>query len=539
MKPDESENIGTFFEKGTERTLSFTTFSTIDFTYIGQKKKIADEILTEEKRLAAEKEESRKSMKRKSSRSLRAPEMAKKDFAMAPSQMKGRIGGLMKMADIDCFGGMAMESCEEVVQDCCSRDDEGLLPQSAFAGEGSAQGDQSEPREERTIGAFWLPSIITDENGIGKFTIEVPKRTSDYKILVRGITCECLSGEIEETALVRKELSVDVKVPPSLMEGDEIVPVLTIHNNGSFKGNVTITGSIGGEKKNQEPFQTTVNVPGPGLFTENLSPKKIPPCSQIFFRAKAWSGEAVFDNIIKTSTVRSWGTTVERGATGLISGTKSITLDLDKRVIPASVNLEIDLYPNSGKELCSILNKVSRFSFETATLATKAMATSSILDKLKQSNLPSEQKSQIIQDGRSLFGALKLCQNDDGSWPLIKGRNNRYLKGDKLTTSLSLLALSRGIDVSLVKRDSDYEKAVSWLKSEGNYEGFEGAWSLLALAQCGEVDFSILNRYYRSSSSLSEQGESSPWTCIHRNREKILWSESCNKYWEEQVFISP
>jgi tetratricopeptide (TPR) repeat protein len=376
---------------------------------------------------------------------------------------------------------------------------------SAHDGAGSAGKDKG--REELTIGAFWQGSVVTNYKGLGQFKIETPDRTSSYRILVRGMTTESLSGEFESSATVRKDITVDVKMPASLIEGDRIKALIYLHNNSSYEGDITVSGSIG-EGRNQENFSLSMKVSGPGVFSELLSEYEVPPCKLLAIKVQAKSKERIFDSIVKTSSVRMWGITKEDCSSGKVVDGEKIKLTIPDSINKETVNLEISLFANHGQELISLLKTGYGLSFDIPSRAARTIATCLIIEKIRKSNLNKDRIKLLQTNTRSLISSLKMCQNSDGSWPIVKSRDNRYIEGDRVSTSLSIIAINLASKIGFTNKDSNFSSGISWLKANNsNYESFGGFLSLLALACCGEADFSVLNRLNRMAESLSHEGK--------------------------------
>ena len=502
--PDTLMNIASFFEEGTRREVYVTACASVTFFRRGAKKEISKEVLQEAQRLREEAKEMKKSKKRK--RALRAmapPPPA--PCAAAPKMLQASLGALGKADLCDgLFGGMP-EECEE-------SDDEFMFAECEIASEEPMpcmDSDDDGPaapaeREELTIGAFWVGSVVTDKDGNGKVTITVPERTSSYEVIVKGVTVDTLVGEADGEAIVRRELYADVKIPNFLLEGDELTPVLYVHNAGSYKGKVELDVQVGTAAL-KKALPTSVDVPSRGVFPAISGNFKVPPADEIEISVQAKIGDKTVDRLVKRAKVRPWGVEERDGRAGRIDDSASFTLELPEGVRQETVQLKLDLSLAADDAVLALAERSGVWDIGLTTLAARAMALCVVVSGLQNND---ERSHRMRAQARAAISSLISAQNHDGSWPFVTARDRRSMGGDISTTAWALCALLRAIEAGLLVHTTPKDKAISWLQSNvSSHEKLPEQEALLALSMAGAVDFSPLNRLNRNYKELSFEGQ--------------------------------
>ena len=112
--------------------------------------------------------------------------------------------------------------------------------------------------------AFWNPVIVTDDDGKATVTIQLPQRSTAWKLRGKGINGESLAGQTEVDLVTKKELFGELKVPLAFTTGDTAEVLVEVHNSleGARGIDVTLTTTIG-EKTTE--ITRTLDVQGPGI----------------------------------------------------------------------------------------------------------------------------------------------------------------------------------------------------------------------------------------------------------------------------------
>jgi len=78
--------------------------------------------------------------------------------------------------------------------------------------------------------AFWLPDIITDENGEAKVEVELPENLTAWKATAKAHTIDTLVGENTKEIITKKDIIARLETPRFLVEKDEVLLTGIIHN---------------------------------------------------------------------------------------------------------------------------------------------------------------------------------------------------------------------------------------------------------------------------------------------------------------------
>ena len=503
---DETPIITEFFEKGTKRKVDLSAFSSISFFRCGKKRPIAKEVLQEAARLKDAEKEERKSDDRK--RRLRASTPKPPAKPKLKRLMKGGRGAPQMPME---GGGGALDAL------MCAGASSGItkaFQEIQASCDGFGRGDEPCPppkeeaeREELAIGAFWLGQAETDENGQGRVSFNVPERTSNYRLMVHGVTVDTLVGQVEDEALVRKELYVDIKMPLHLLEGDELIPVFSVHNSGSFVGPVELEINLAAGLVTKSE-KKEVQVTSAGVFTFTGTSIKVPLADELQVSIHAKAADKTVDRLVKKATIAPFGIDLTDGRAGSLSDSETFALNLSQDVRPETIKLTVDLSKSIDKELFALIDGPS-FNLGIADAACRVYALARLCQLMSGRTQGSEERFALWQRQlQSAISALLASQNNNGSWPFIVARDRRSINGDLSATAWAVIALEGAMNAGLYIDTSAKDRAVNWLQENTSaYETLAEQEALLALTKSGAVDFSPLNRLNRNQNSLKAESQ--------------------------------
>ena len=511
--PDATPSIVEFFEEGTKRKVQVTAFSSISFFRRGHKRAIAKEVLREVERMEDDKKDKEKAEGRRRGARASAPKKKvppkplMKQLATGMNAPGG--GGGKGFSNFNCDSPTLEEAPGEAGEVCFHK---GFEEIDCSTVEGYGRDDKpssssaSPEREELAIGAFWVGCAETDEDGKGQVTVKVPERTSSYRFLVHGVTIDTLVGQIEDERVVRKDLYVDVKMPTHLLEGDELLPVYTVHNAGSYVGPLSLDVSlVAGLVKKQETIE--VDVKSRGVFSMTSSSIMVPVAEELTISVQAKARDKTVDRLVKRANVRPYGVSSADGRAGKLADHISLELNLPNTVRPETLRLAVDLSVNVDEDVLAFMDGPHWDLGLTAT-ACRVYALSRLCILLSGGAQCCEKHAIWRSQLDSAISSLISSQNDDGSWPFIVARDRRHLNGDLSTTAWSVIALEGAIKAGLFVDTSARDHAINWLQAKtSSFESLAEQEALLAMAVTGAVEFSPLNRLNRNQSSLSNEGK--------------------------------
>ena len=112
----------------------------------------------------------------------------------------------------------------------------GPMGEAAYAG---VRGSSPPPAAMET--ACWIPAIETGKNGRGTATFTLPEQSTQWRLLLKGITVDTLAGEAADPVVVAKDLFGELKLPSSFTDGDQADVIASVHNDGRAKGPIRVT----------------------------------------------------------------------------------------------------------------------------------------------------------------------------------------------------------------------------------------------------------------------------------------------------------
>ncbi len=114
--------------------------------------------------------------------------------------------------------------------------------------------------------AYWNPAIVTDKSGRAKVIVNVPRHSTAWTLIAKGITTDTLAGETTEHMVARKDLFGQLKLPSALVDGDRADVIASVHNGRVTEGSidVTLTTTIAGRtvKQTRTVKVTSKGIPG-------------------------------------------------------------------------------------------------------------------------------------------------------------------------------------------------------------------------------------------------------------------------------------
>ncbi|MBN1807422.1 MAG: hypothetical protein JW909_00010 [Planctomycetes bacterium] len=504
--PDPTMNIVKFFEQGLRRTAEYLSFSSILFERRGEKQKIASEVLAELKRVKemAKRDEVRAQMADREKTELAMPMPAAAPMAPEAGALRARKAMVMADAAVDTGAPYEMEQANGIGGAAPGRS----LARRAGGGAGSfgkkagqlQAGAPEAARKEMPIGAYWIGSVETDRRGRAKIKIQVPERTSTYRVQVRGVTPDTLLAEVEDTAVVKRDLFIDLKMPGYLFENDRMRPIVSVHNTGDFKGLVDVKLEIEADGA-KRAFPMKVQVEGKGVSEKVADFYDVPAVGKLLATVTASVDGKILDKIEKPANVRIWGVEERSGAVGTSTDSKTLTLNLPTSVRRDTLSLDITLFP--GVE-AALVDMALRPADGEAVLglrdgAARVIALAALAEAYGEGRVPGETVEKLREAAQGGASSLIAAQLRDGSWPWAAVPEQRSNYADYATTAWATIALHTAIEGGVLTDAGARDRGINYLR---RHAPSDESQALYAMALTGNADFSVMNRLLRQVSGL-------------------------------------
>lgn len=363
---------------------------------------------------------------------------------------------------------------------------------------------------------YWNPSIVTDAKGQAKVEIQLPERSTAWKLLARGITVDTLAGETEDSLQVQKPLFAQLRLPLAFTEGDNAQVAASIHNNALEEGEIKVifSATIAGKKVEQKK---TLPVKAKGVLEVAFDQKiELPadasrsegPASAIDFELTIEAGE-MRDTIRRSVPIQPFGMPVYAIRGGTSQGDVAVSVAAPKGI--SAPRMQILLGPNIEQSLldalfapttwCQLDNLQHASGGDvTSSDLMAALALQQLIAETRDAKHP--QAIELDARVRSALSALVAAQNDDGGWSWSGQPGNTHI----FSTARVLWALSLAKKAGYRAGD-EHAKAVQFLQAQvattpaTQYEA--RAVMLHALTVAGKEDLTLANQLYRNRQALS------------------------------------
>ena len=525
---DKLPPIGPFFYDQT-RTGAFATASTNTFTYEPETTPVAEAVVEDAERGAAELANAGERVKVLEKAKPQVPVggfepgpqvtdgtsmarmMGGTSMAMSTPPALGEVPALARSTGMAGMGGVGNNGLVETpaqerpvaivqFQDASRKDDDkpgastpeasmGLAFRSNFAAPDPSrrlfQYEQGQPRQQFVETAYWNPAVVTGKDGKARVTFQAPMALSEYRFTARGVTgAETLVGQSTADLIVRKDFFVDLKVPAALTQGDRPRFSATVHHVG-VKGVAELKLSLYAGGRDQV-FPKTIDLKTDGVDEVLFDPFEVPEGEAVRLTLTALAGESK-DELVVEVPVRPWGMQAFASASGTASDDASAFVSLPTGrtyenpemlvvISPTMQRLLIELavggavYPLSRQANCIFPPP----PYTTADRASDLLAATSALSYLRTTRTASAapEASRLTERVRGLVTELTASQNEDGGWAWVtEGRplpaaNNQGRRSDRMTSARVVWALASAEPLGLLTDPKALDKAAGHLLQE-------------------------------------------------------------------------
>jgi uncharacterized protein YfaS (alpha-2-macroglobulin family)/TolA-binding protein len=195
-----------------------------------------------------------------------------------------------------------------------------------FAEDKKKAGLEAQPREQFVETAYWNPSVVTDKQGKARVTFKAPMALSEYRFTARGVTgAETLAGQTTADLAVRKDFFVDLKVPASLTQGDKPRFSAQVHHKGvNGQADVRLTIYAGGR---EQVDPKTIALKGDGVAEVAFDLFEVPDGDNVRLTLSAKAGDKS-DEVVVEVPIRPWGVQAIASASGTASDDATVFVGL-------------------------------------------------------------------------------------------------------------------------------------------------------------------------------------------------------------------
>jgi len=376
------------------------------------------------------------------------------------------------------------------------------------------------PRERFAETAYWNPSVVTGKDGKAAVRFKAPAALSEYRFSARGVTGgDSLVGQGTATLSIRKDFSVDLRLPATLTQGDKPRFVAQVHHVG-VKGPAEMSLTIySGDR--QQVFPRKLDLKADGVEEILFEPFEVPDGESVRLTLTAKAGDAS-DELVAEVPIRPWGVLATASASGTSSDDVTVFVGLPPGRAYEDPDLRIDVSPTLRRLLIELalgreMRPLTRNDLlcrpiptdTTADRASDLLAATSALAYLREVKAPGAPEAARLADRiRGLAAELVTAQLDDGGWPWVARREGRKaIASDRMASAQAASALAEARSLGLLPEPAALDKAATYLTAEFNRSGgdLEARAAILhALATLGKASFEQANALNRVRQSLPD-----------------------------------
>ncbi len=365
----------------------------------------------------------------------------------------------------------------------------------------------AELRERFEDTAASAPRVVTDAEGRGTLTFELPDNLTEWRVTARGASAGPLVGESRTSFRVTKPLLIRADAPRFLVAGDTTTATGTVHSSldAAVRGVVDLRA-------------TDASLAGASRSDVEIAPGSVTPYDLVLRAAAHGAGTlraevtstVPGDAAVAALPVLPRGLRALDGASGTLVEEAFAELELPERFVPGTASLTVTLAPSIDVALLESLAYTASFPYgcveQTVNRFLPAVAAREALRKLDSAAF--RRRDALDESVRRGLAALYALQADDGSfgWFGARGPGDaaRAPGGDAEMTAYAVLGMLRaeqaGFTVSVTNRDRAVEAALRLVRGSSSEDR---AFLLYALSYAGRADLADLNALQRERSTLT------------------------------------
>ena len=525
---DPRANILEFFQKAARRHAEFRTGSSCGFEYTGHTEAVIKAVVAERDRRERAQNEAR-----------RLHEMRKSQLALRmDNSLLDEVRAPEKPGEPQPHGAARMKrnpSAEADGEVMALEEDNGLRKagvESARRGAGGASGYDDkelaaappEPRTEQPDAGYWIPSLVTDENGEATVEIPMPEKTTAWQLTARGCTPETLVGQAAADTVTRKDFFVTVKTPAFVRDGDELRVIGRVHSlrddvRGKVRAKLTVTAGVDGELQ-VATREAAVELAENGVGELAFRAFEVPDELNLKLTVTARAGDAA-DALLLELPVVPWGLEYAEHDGGVSDDDVVAHLKLPDQPKCERRWMTLSIGPDAQRSLVGMVlddvphilpvagnAEVGRMIVPPSpgyggTPGSDLLATAGVLEYARRIHVPPEDVAALERRARSLVATLVSTQRSDGSWVAHPGKRNY---DDWTVTVRAYWALAKARQLGVAIHADTLNKTRTYLNkhlSQFKAQDYENKSVVLhALSVSGDADFAKANRIYRERNSL-------------------------------------
>ncbi|WP_041555107.1 alpha-2-macroglobulin family protein [Nostoc sp. PCC 7524] len=362
--------------------------------------------------------------------------------------------------------------------------------------------------------AYYNASVLTDAEGKAQITFKLPDDLTTWRVMVVATDGNLRFGNGEATFITTKPLLTNAILPQFVRPGDRILAGLSVTNNTSTSGHLTINGELNGTVKFAQKNPNTTNLQTKTtsatqayrfpMMAENVGVAQVRFTTQL--------NNTAADAFAVPLEVKPLEVTEQVVETGVTEKQVKIPLNVDKNVYPNAGGLDIQLASTLIPEIKAPAKQVlANDDLPFAEPAASQLMIAANLQTLAQKYSQTFAEFNPPQQANQAITQLQKLQIADGGFAAFPGQQ----KSDPWVSAYaaeSLIqaqqAFPNGVDTAMLSRLKNYLQKV--LANPGQYEFCKQQLcrtqlqlnALIALSELGDKRNSFLGEIYQQRNNF-------------------------------------
>jgi uncharacterized protein YfaS (alpha-2-macroglobulin family) len=290
-------------------------------------------------------------------------------------------------------------------------------------------GNETKPRVRKAFPdtAFWAPHVHTDATGYARVSLTFPDSLTTWRATVRAITPDSKAGSAISRVLVRKDILVRMGTPRFLIQGDEIVVPVIVHNYLDTAKDATLSLKVAG-LDTVSGSQQRVNVASKGEATVLWRLRAAQVGTATLTASAVTDTES--DALEASFPIHPAGVAKTLAQSGVLAATAPQVLAeiaFPLNTDPAAHSLHVELSSSIAGSLFSALDYLTTYPYgcteQTMSSYLPDVIVADTIDRLKiKTQIDEASLRAKMQAG---LERLKDYQHDDGGWGWWKEDDSR------------------------------------------------------------------------------------------------------------------
>jgi uncharacterized protein YfaS (alpha-2-macroglobulin family) len=205
---------------------------------------------------------------------------------------------------------------------------------------------------------YWAPELLTDEGGHASLQIPMADSITTWRLTALASSQDGRLGFATRGVRVFQDFFVDIDLPLSLTQGDEISIPIGVYNYLPHAQQVRLV---------VEP-EDWFELAGPGERTLTITandvavvyvPIRVRKFGRQGFQVTAW-GERMSDAIRREVTVLPNGQALHQSQSDWLRESKRVPVKVPAAAVPGATSVEVKIYPGAMAQVVEGLEKILR-----------------------------------------------------------------------------------------------------------------------------------------------------------------------------------